>query len=193
MYLGIDVSNNQGHIDWPMVAQSLVSHVAMKTSEGTSFHDDYYHANIQACQTFGLGTMAYHFGRPSRNSGHLEAEFFLSLARHSPEPNRYCLDLEDDELAPDADLAAYTLDFLQTVEGATGKIPTLYTSHGYARDHKLHLEPGLARFSLWIASWQTLPPMSFDPFSGWDGWQFTDAGYTPGVGAVDQSLWRAPW
>lgn len=193
MYLGIDVSNNNGHIVWPQVAVAGVTHAAIKASEGSVFHDAFYDINVRSARDAGLLTAAYHFGRPFANSGRAEAQYFLETCSHSPSPRRYVLDLEDERGDPTADLAEYAINFLETVAVETGTVPILYTSFGYARAHKLVGNCELAPYRLWLASWQSLEPGSFAPFPEWDGWQFTASGYTPGVGEVDQSLWRSEW
>lgn len=193
MFLGVDVSNNNGVIHWKTAATGALDVAAIKASESTSFHDDYYHANLVGAEEVGLSTMAYHFGRPSKNTGAAEARYFLATTRSTPGPGRYALDLEDEEVDPHAGLAAYALDFLQTVAEATGKSPKLYTSYGYAHAHGLLNEPALGRFDLWLASWQDLEPSSFSPWSEWDGWQFTSKAYWPGIGKVDLSFWRNLW
>lgn len=193
MYLGVDVSNHQGHIDWGLVSESGVSHAVIKASEGVGWHDDYYGANLRGAENVALYTGAYHFGRPSANTGAQEAEYFLSVVAGSVKPDRYVLDLEDDRVSTFADLGAYALDWLTHVAAATGRTAILYTSYGYARAHGLLVVEELSEHSLWLAAWQSLEPLSIAPFSQWEGWQFTSQGFTPGIGRVDQSLWQHQW
>jgi lysozyme len=193
MYLGIDVSNHNGHISWPIVAESGVDRAVIKASEAVDYHDEFYHFNIVQAQAAGLGTAAYHFGRPFANSGHAEAKFFLEVCAQSPAPQKYFLDLEDDRGSPIADLAAYAVDFLETVAVQTGTVPGLYTNTSYARAHRLLAGLELGAFDLWLAAWQSTFPVSFQPFREWAGWQFTPEGYSPGAGFVCQDLWREKW
>lgn len=190
MILGIDVSNNNGLIHWPLVAESGIGRAVIKSSEGTSFHDDYYAANVRGARDAGLRVEAYHFGRPSLNSGAAEAKYAAAIIKAGGEVDGYWLDLEDEDVSPYADLGAYALDFLETASELLGVRWGLYSSHGYLRDHKCESRCDLGTYKLWLASWQTVEPMSVLGWAAWEGWQFTDRGVTPGVGLVDQSLWK---
>lgn len=190
MRLGIDVSNNNGVIDWCLVALSGVQVAVIKVSEGTDFHDDFYAANLRGARDAGLKVGAYHFGRPSANTGANEARFFANIVNAAGRADFYVLDQEDDRVPEFADLGAHTLDFLETSSELLGSPHKLYSSHGYMRDHKIEGRKDIAAYDLWLASWQTQEPMTVLPWAGWLGWQFTSKGFTPGVGLVDQSLWR---
>ena len=194
MYLGIDVSSNNPHVNWKLVARSGITHAVLKVSEGLYFDDGYYAYNVSSALDAGLSVGAYHYGRPSTSTGAEEADTFLELVKASPSPHRLILDLEDERVNPVADLGAYALDFLQTVEAEMLRPPFLYTNRYYARSHKIGLEARLAAFPLWLAAWSAAEPISFSPWPDWEGWQFTDSGACPGVvGPVDQSVWRNDW
>lgn len=190
MRLGIDVSNLNGIVDWAMVADSGVSVAVLKASEGTYFHDDYFHANFRGARDAGLTVGAYHFARPSANTGAQEARFFCQIVESVGVPDFYVLDQEDDRVPIGAGLVAHSLDFFETTNHIVGGDLWLYSSQGYMRDHGMEGASELGAYKLWLASWQVSEPMKVLPWSEWRAWQFTDRGYTPGVGMVDQSLWR---
>lgn len=193
MYLGIDVSNNNGHIYWPQVAESAVDHATIKASEGTYYHDEFFALNVVQARAAGLAIAPYHFGRPSANTGHDEAVYFWYTVGQRGPYQRYMLDIEDNRVKPGADLGAYLVDFYETWRDLAGTRLLLYTSFGYAQDHHILGNDTLAGFDLYIAAWQVVTPSSFEPWQEWQGWQFTAEGYTPGAGVVSQSLWKHTW
>ena len=60
-YLGIDVSNWQGYIDYSQVKASGVEVVYIKASEGTTFKDPYFEYNYENAKANGLKVGFYHF------------------------------------------------------------------------------------------------------------------------------------
>lgn len=178
---GVDLSNNNGAVDVPLLAQ-CIDFAFFKASEGTTFRDDYFGSNWYAAGVAQLARGAYHFGRPSANSGHAEAMFFLDqLTRNGI--NRgdvLALDLEEDEktLPATADLLAYTLDFMRTIYGALGFRPLLYSRTSYLAAHNCLGNPELGQYGLWLADYQT---RAFPATPA--GWPFV-AAWQYGQGAV---------
>ena len=106
----IDVSNNNGPINWPAVAASGVEAAVIKASEGTVFADPWFSANWHEAKAAGLVRGAYHYGRPSVCSGHEEAAFLLQTVGDvgGLQPGDFlALDLEDPDVATGAEFLAY--------------------------------------------------------------------------------------
>ena len=192
MTLAIDISNNQGVVDLSYCGDVGVEIVVAKATEGYGFHDDYYFSNIEHARYYKLRVGAYHFARPSANTGALEAKFFLDEIAQGPPVDFLVLDLEDDRVAPRAGLAAFALDWFENVAEVFHGPIYLYTSYGYAMAHNLTNADALNGFRLWIASWSQSKPASIPGWPELGAWQFTDEGYVPGVGRVDQSIWYDP-
>ncbi len=151
---GIDCSNNNGLVKWDQVATAGITFAVIKASEGTTFTDSFFPTNWQGSRQAGLVRGAYAFARPSQNSGHDEAAFFLSkigAAGGLQTDDFLALDLEDDKVDPHADLLAYTLDFLETCQRALGFKPFLYSTATYLGTHRC-LDAKLADYGLWLAS-----------------------------------------
>ncbi len=190
MILGFDISNNNGSVDWALTGRLGYSFVVIKASEGTTFRDPFFAAEWESAREFGLVRGAYHFARPSANSGRDEAHFFLDVVRDLRVGDFLALDLEDTRVAPRADLHDYALDFLTTVQHAVGFRPLLYSGNWYMDPHNLEGHADLAAYGLWYASWQpTFPPVP----PAWDFlamWQY-GAGPVPGIsGVVDLDLFN---
>jgi lysozyme len=189
MTLAIDISNNQGIVDLSYCKDAGVGLVVVKATEGIGYHDDYYFRNVAHAHSWGLKVGAYHFARPSANTGKAEAMAFLQEIGGGEHLDFVALDLEDVRVAPSDGLAAFAIDWLEHVREEFTNPVYLYTSHGYALAHCLLNNTELLEFRLWLASWSVTQPTSL---SGWPrigAWQYTDEGFTPGVGRVDQSIW----
>lgn len=195
---GIDVSNNNGHIDWPRVAAGGVSFAIAKVSEGTWFRDAYFAENWQAMKRHGIVRGAYHFARPSAAAAVDEARYFveaIGLLGQTLEPgDLLALDLEDDQAG--GDLSDWTLAWLQEVERLAGYKPLVYTSPAYAQEHQLARRPEIGEYGLWLASWGVpTPPAAPAP---WDlvavhQYGVGGVGSVPGVaGECDLNRYNGP-
>jgi len=159
---GIDVSNNQGAIDWAAVASSGVEFAIAKASEGTYFRDGWFSENWSACKLYGVARGAYHYAVPSNSSAEAEADYFLDAIEKLYGPlevgDVLAVDLEDPQAS--GDLSDWCLAWLQRVEALVGYKPMVYTSPSYATAHCLYNRSELAAYGLWLASWgvPTPPP-----------------------------------
>jgi lysozyme len=77
MLLGIDVSNHQGLIDWAVVARAGVRFSLCKATEGFTFTDARFAANVAGARAHGIIPGAYHFTRPG--DGAAQCDRFLSV------------------------------------------------------------------------------------------------------------------
>src|SRR5207302_10211851 len=62
--LGIDVSNNNGSINWTSVHGDGVDYAYAKATEGTGFTDSYFAGNMNNGKAAGLQMGAYEFCHP---------------------------------------------------------------------------------------------------------------------------------
>lgn len=193
--LGLDVSNHQGVIDWPLVARCGPQFAVIKATESTDYTDPYFTANWQGAKNNGLVRGAYCFGRPSKGSGHADAHYFLSVVNTSlggiEQGDFLVLDLEDPNVAANADLLAYAVDWCATVKAAVGFNPMLYSGAYYLAPHNLEGKVELKDNGLWLASYQTQPPPPPTGWTFWAMWQYTANGVVPGItGVVDMDLFH---
>src|SRR5205823_2905645 len=93
----LDLSNNNGAVDFKRVFQAGQKRVYLKLTEGVTFDDPTFADFRKRARAAGLKVGAYHFARgvPAGNSAKDEAEHFL---RKLPSPTnkdlRPALDLE---------------------------------------------------------------------------------------------------
>jgi lysozyme len=180
MLKGIDVSNNNGAVDWAAVAGSGVAYAFLKASEGTSFVDVFYASNRTAARASGIKVGAYHFARPGQSGPEQQAEHFLSIAHPQAGDLFPTLDLEDHGGLPTARVQRWTAGFLRAVEREVGVKPIIYSGPYFWRSRV-----GNADFSthpLWLAQYTT--SKNADVPGAWPSyaiWQYTSDGTVPGV------------
>lgn len=192
---GIDVSNHQGTIDWARVAADGVAFAFIKATEGTFFNDIYFPRNWQQSREYGIQRGAYHFARPSRSLPENEAEFFLASLRHAggvAPTDMVVLDMEDTNYqggGPYGSAGAWSLGFLQYIEGVLGFPPIFYWSPWY-RPNDIAAVPDLANYALWIAAYQPSMPPAPKPWSQISFWQYSDHGSVGGISPCDMNVFN---
>jgi lysozyme len=188
---GIDVSNNNGVIDWTKVASSGVTFAFMKATEGATWHDPTFTSNYKAAKAAGLLVGAYCFARFGSSSPEDEADAFVKAVEAAGgfDVLPPVLDLEDDAGMAPAELADCALRWAKRVEEKTGHKPVLYISPAFARVHLTG--DALADLPLWIAHYGVDSPQVPGPWHDWTFWQYTDGGQVPGIpGRVDLDVFK---
>jgi hypothetical protein len=143
---GIDVSRYQGKIEWAKVKQAGIRFAFIKATEGTDYVDPYFAVNWDEAREKGIARGAYHFFRPAQD-GKAQAEHFLKQVKWTKGDLPPVLDLEVTDEVTAAAIRREALEWLETVENATGMRPLVYTLPHYARSY---LDGKLARYPLWV-------------------------------------------
>jgi len=151
---GIDISNNNGTIDWNQVKADGVAFAMIKACEGVAFADSDLPYNWANAKRVGMVRGAYAFARPEYgNTPEAEADMFLRQIGQSLEPgDLLALDMEP---LNGVNYSAWTLAWLRRVEAAVGFAPFVYTFPSFAAT--LLTDPALARYPLWLAALDSLP------------------------------------
>jgi lysozyme len=176
---GIDVSHRQGDIDWQKVANDGVKFVFVKATEGTTFTDDKFVANVQGANKAGIKTGAYHFGRfGSVDEARAEAKHFLDVVSKVTLTYPLVLDLEVDQKGVGkTKLTDAALAFLGEIEKA-GYAAILYSSKSFLENNLE--ESRLNKYPFWIARYGSTLGRTADI------WQYTENGTVNGIkGPVD--------
>lgn len=194
----IDVSSNQGVIDWPAVASDGVTDVFIRLSLGYGDLDKMALHNSQEAEKAGIRVSYYHFAYPDRRTGTVEgdakqeAQYFVSWACDTyPAPHWLAVDLEPWGNQKDTPLnrqefLLWVKTFIQEVTALTGVVPLLYSYTPYL-NAKLPGDHGLGMVPLWVANYGKVstPPLPI----GWDRffmWQYSSDGAVKGIStAVD--------
>lgn len=185
---GIDVSHHQGLIDWDKVARDDVAFAYIKASEGGDHRDSQFRRNSREAAQAGVATGAYHFFTLCK-PGAAQATNFLSSIEGAPLTLPPAVDLEfggncnarPAKQDPDAELSA----FMDRVQAATGRRPTIYATRDF---HRFYLQRGpFADEAYWVRD-------LVGDMEGYRGgrtvlWQYAARGRVDGIeGPVDLNV-----
>ncbi len=196
---GIDISNNNGSIDFKRAAPH-VDLVLAKVTEGTGFVDRFFAEYVKGFHDQGVKYLGgYHFARPSRNQAIAEAQFYCKTVQasgvlgllHMPKhadgkavPRHWC-DQEDPNVSSYQPLGRWTYAFCQEVEDILQEPCGVYLSPGWWASHNSDAPPELGKEDEWAATYGS-HPSNVAPWKKWTIWQYTDKGTIPGIsGGVD--------
>lgn len=186
---GVDVSGHQGAVDWAAARDGGARFAYVKATEGSEMTSDQFRDQYFGASRNGLLHGAYHFARPDRSSGAVQANYFLDHGgRWAADPRVLpgALDIERNPygepcygLDPQA-LSAWIAEFNATYRARTGHFPLLYTTTNWW-NRCTGANPDFARSNpLWIARYG---PGTGPLPAGWREhalWQFADKGPLPG-------------
>lgn len=187
MISGVDVSNNNGLVNWPAIARAGHRFAYIKVSEGLDYRDPFFADNWGKAAVAGLLRGAYHFARPQPgHTGPEEAAWFCaSMDRLGAWHNGNlppALDLEWSARLSGAEVHAWAGAFVTEVRQRTGRTPMIHTGAFW----KFTIGDPTDAFGclLWLAQYG---PAAQVPaaWSNWTIWQYTDCGPVPGAGAFD--------
>lgn len=178
---GIDVSNNNGSIDWNKVKTSNVEIALIKATESNWFKDKYLKANYNGAKANGIKVGIYHFFRCDRNARE-QAEFFVNYIKEVGAINydcKLCLDIETTEGQSGNTITTMAVEFLERVKELTGKEVMIYTGPSFANSY---LDNRLSKYPCWIAHYGVSKPMQTNVWgSNYAGHQYSSTGRINGV------------
>jgi lysozyme len=186
--IGVDVSNHQGDIDWPVLARTDIAFAYLKATEGGDFHDRRFRANWDGAKKAGLPRGAYHFFTLCR-SGADQARNFIGLVPREPGALPPALDLEDMGACRTGSQVVNLVEEIVTalgmLEAHYGRRPLLYVTSefdaAFLREH-------FTTETFWARSLVLPPQFRTDQ---WLIWQYHNCGRRAGVnGPVDLNAFR---
>lgn len=192
----IDVSSNNGHIDFHKVARAGVFGAYIKATEGQSYVDPHFAEKAAAARHAGLHVGFYHFARPDHNSPSDDVHNFLQHARRPRKGDlRPVLDFETAGHRGHSNMVAWARDFSQRYHHQTGVWPLFYSYPYFIQSMNPSYPIG---GGLWLASYGANDGRRHhaSPPSPWKRillHQFTSNGRVAGVsGNVDVSYAGTP-
>jgi peptidoglycan hydrolase-like protein with peptidoglycan-binding domain len=130
MRKGIDVSSNNHPgdkaIDWAAVKGDGIEWAAIKATEGVSYANPFYEADVLGAEPQGIEVVPYHFARPTFNTGGDEARAFANKVGPPVKGAKVALDLEDGRQLGWEWLAAWVRDFV-----SVKPVDLIYAPGGY--------------------------------------------------------------
>lgn len=178
--IGIDVSADQGDIDWHKVASAGIKFAFIKATEGITYVDPKFHQNWNNARAAGILCSAYHFLRPE-DDPHLSSKAFLDtigVLKDSDLPPTL-----DFEVLDKASVAAATLNakaWLDLVELSTKKTPIVYSYMAFFEQLKLGSE--FKKYLLYMAELDVATPKVVSPWDKVTFWQYSWTGTVLGIG-----------
>jgi lysozyme len=191
----VDLSSNNGSVDFVRLKKSGIAAAWMKVTEGRTWDDPNYHKRAAEARKAGLRVGGYHYGRPDTNSPKAEAAHFAaSLGKIGRRDLRPVLDFEQSTNLSPKQLEIWARDFNQEFRKRTGLLPAFYSYPAYIQSMQLSKTIGNG---LWLASYgrndgKEYPMQIPSPWKKAIAHQFTSSGNVVGVkGHVDVSkAWR---
>jgi len=199
---GIDVSNNNGSVNWTDVYANGAKYAWAKATEGNYFEDSYYKGNMTSGKSAGLQMGAYDYVRPDTDCASTDANYFWSFAGGEIlDDGKTISPACDFEVAGNScqpNETAWANAWSTYVKAKTTHTmkPLLYTGAAFACNFIEYDESGGITLSPWIAnynggnlytgnSWET-----YDCCNAWTtgcgsgGWQFWQVSSTGSIGGV---------
>lgn len=167
-----------------------ISFIYIKSTEGTTIRNKYFHNDYRQSRAHGFKTGAYHFFS-ARSSAAQQAYFFLRNSRFNDGDLPPVLDLEPDkkqvaQMGGIDGMFSKVRTWLRIVRRATGMKPVLYVGQGFVNKY-LPLAPDIKEnYPIWIARYGQYRPDIKLAF-----WQLTPYGRVRGIhGEVDINVFN---
>jgi lysozyme len=182
---GVDVSDHQGRIDWRAVGRSDVSFVFIKATEGSTYVDSDFAADLAEARSAGLLVGAYHFFTLC-SPGATQAANFLKIAPPGSTVLPPAVDLElsgNCSARPSrSEVQTQLSTFVRLVESATGQPVISYVGASFEQRYPF----GAASSSLfWKRS------VLRRPSGQWAIWQVDGFAQVAGItGPVDLDVMK---
>lgn len=189
----IDVSHENGVVDFAAAHAGGLRAVLLKASQGTGFVDPMIAGNVARARAAGLLVGAYHFG--TGDDPGAQAQHFLSAVRGlNAAPMPLALDWEPDT-AGSSMTAAGARTFVGAVRQATGRSPGLYSGETGKQLLGDSVDPVLGACWLWLAQYDDTPVVQRS-WPRWTLWQYSDGTLgpmphdIPGLRTLDRTVFN---
>lgn len=168
---GIDISNNDGSINFQAVKDAGYEICYIKSTEGLTYNDSMMRTFYNGCKNVGLKIGFYHFLR--KNDPKQEAIHFLNCISGLTYDCIPMIDVEHDSLK-DGSALGRTQSFANYCESQGVKVG-LYTYTSFLKESMNNDSLGL---SLWIAEYGVNSPHTDKEYVGF---QYSETGKVPGI------------
>jgi GH25 family lysozyme M1 (1,4-beta-N-acetylmuramidase) len=186
---GIDVSSNQGNINWASVAP-YIDFVYAKATEGTYYTNGDFYNQYVGPYNYGVIRGAYHFAIPNNSGGAAQADYFLAHGGGWSSDGKTlpgALDIEYNPYGSEcyglsqSSMVNWVWDFVNEYAARDGVYPVIYTTTNWWTTCTGNYGGFGAYDPLWVANYSAsgggpLP-------NGWGYytfWQYADSGSQPG-------------
>jgi lysozyme len=169
---GVDVSGYQGSIDWPVLARQDLRFAFLKATEGSTFVDERFAANLAGAKAAGLRVGAYHFFS-FESPGDTQAGNVIRTVPAGDLTLPVVVDLESYgefglNPAPTQDVRRELGVLLDRLRATYGRPIVYATAESYDR----YLAGAFGDVDIWIRDTWREPALSDG--RAWTFWQFSD-------------------
>jgi len=182
---GIDISHDQGNIDWKKVSATDVSFVYNKATDGMTYTDPKYHANMRILsQQSKLLYGAYHFFE-AEDAPEKQADNFLKQLLAYPIKLRPMVDVEVSKYQASEVIEKRLQAFINKIEEKIGCAPIIYS---YKSFWEQNIGPDFNKYVFWLADYshKMVPPKHANNLQVW---QYSESGVVDGIsGPVDLDI-----
>jgi lysozyme len=175
---GIDVSNNNGTVDWAMVQSAGIVFAYARIAENTT-PDSQFATNWSGMQANGVVRGAYQFFRPGSDPT-AQANYVVGvLGKLGATDLPVVVDVETTDNQSPATIAANLATFVDAVAGGTGKQPIIFAGKSFWETSVQ--SAAFASEPLWISAWGVVCPNLPSQWSSWIMWQDSVTATVAGV------------
>lgn len=181
MKTGIDVSSNNGNVDWAQVAQAGFTFAYARATLGKESNDETFEANRRGAMAHGLRFGAYHLPYPGNSSAEQQADHFLRVATPQSGDLLPAIDIENKTPKDEGeakfsrnDLVNWFRHWLAAVEAKIGAKPIIYTNPSWWSSRLQNAD--LSGHPLWLAHYTEGKPTIPRPWQAFAIWQHSDHG-----------------
>jgi GH25 family lysozyme M1 (1,4-beta-N-acetylmuramidase) len=179
---------------WATVPLSGKRFAYIKATEGTTIRDTYFDVNYLQSYLVGMIRGAYHFARPARSNGMVQADYFIDNGGNWSSDGRTlpgALDLEGDCAGKSpAAMVQWIHQFADRYKERTGRNVVIYTNRSWWNT----CTGGSGEFAVTNPLWYAEPDPDPQLPNGWSRytfWQYSQSGSVPGIsGEVDLNVFN---
>lgn len=181
---GIDVSQDQGTVDWASVQAAGIAFVFVKATDGETYVDPNFAQNWAGAKAAGLLRGAYHFFR-AEDDPQAQAEFFWKTVGGVGELPMV-VDVEESMGQSNSAVISNLTSFLASLQQWTNRQPMIYTDPGFWNGLGTS---AFGDYPLWVADYGVAAPTMPAGWTLWDFWQHSETGSVAGIqGNVDLNV-----
>lgn len=181
---GIDVSSNQGMIDWGLAAASGQKYAFIRSSMGRGGVDSRFSTNFRQAKDAGLLVGVYHLIRPEWRGEEQMTHFLTTLGDRVPDlPLVLDVELTGSDVGkpqPKEVITECVREAVSVLAARGQRKPIIYTG-GWFWNRWIVPSSEWDQYDLWIAHYGATAPTLPVGWTDWKFWQYTDKGRIGGV------------
>jgi GH25 family lysozyme M1 (1,4-beta-N-acetylmuramidase) len=198
---GVDVSANQGAINWSALHREGVKFAYVKATEGTYYTNPEFASQYEGAYHAGIVRGAYVFAIPSYSSGQSQADFLVAHGgkwsadgltlpaaldiEYNPYGSNPCYGLSQ------GSMRTWLNNFLNEYHARTGRWATIYTTANWWSQCTNNWTGPAKNDPLWIAEYDVGSPSPLvSGYGGYTMWQYSSTG--PFLGG-DSDVFNGSW